>query len=81
MSVRPEVSYKCISTCILCLCRKCGHKWQQQFLQNVVISVWIAHVKTVRCPSCRVGWKSLSFVLGKEKESDDAGLHSPDALP
>ena len=50
------------------LCRKCGHKWDEQMLQNVIIKVWLCHVKTVRCPECRANWKDLSFVLREPDE-------------
>jgi len=41
----------------------CGHEWMADMLQNVAIKVWIAHIKSLRCPQCGDGWRAISFVL------------------
>jgi len=40
-------------------CCDCGHEWMADMLQNVAIKVWIAHIKSLRCPKCGAGWRSI----------------------
>ena len=34
---------------------RCGHDWDGYLAQNVTSKVWIAQVKSLRCPDCGKG--------------------------
>lgn len=51
-------------------CRSCGHQWSQEMLQDVGITVWLAHVKSIDCPQCGASWKQLSFGLAEPTASE-----------
>lgn len=46
-------------------CRSCDHIWTENWLTNVLISVWIAHVQSLRCPEC--GSRELDWVINEER--------------
>ena len=41
---------------------KRGHAWVDHLPQHVLIKVWVAHVKAMRCPECGMGPKGLFLV-------------------
>lgn len=49
------------------LCRACQHEWRAEVLQAVVIDAWIAHVKSICCPACGAGWRTLSMKQESEE--------------
>lgn len=44
------------------VCRVCDAFFEAETLQMVSIDVWMAHLKTIRCPQCGSAWKKLSLV-------------------
>lgn len=40
---------------------KCGHVFLAETLTHVAIDVWVAHMRSLHCPECGAGYKSLSF--------------------
>ena len=42
-----------------CACKSCGHWWDDWQPSQVPLATWIAHVKTLRCPGCGKGSRSL----------------------
>ena len=46
------------------VCMMCKHEWIESLIYRVPILVWVAHVRSLRCPSCGVGSKKLAFRVG-----------------
>lgn len=44
------------------LCRQCNERFNLETLQDVIVDVWVRHIKTLRCPQCGATWRKLSFV-------------------
>lgn len=42
-----------------CACKACGHWWDGWQPCHVPVKTWIAHIKTLRCPSCGKGGRAL----------------------
>ena len=34
---------------------RCGLKWSGHLAQNLVVEVWVAQVRSLRCPACGKG--------------------------
>ena len=43
------------------VCKACNHEWLEPLINNVPIDVWVAHVKSLRCPECGAGSDRLAF--------------------
>ena len=43
-------------------CKRCGEFWTGEMIQNVPISVWVAHVRSIRCPNCGAATRYICFV-------------------
>ena len=41
------------------VCAKCAHEWDEELLFAVQISVFVAQIKTIRCPNCGAGIRSI----------------------
>jgi hypothetical protein len=48
-------------------CSKCDHLWTGETLAHVAIDVWLAHIKSIHCPNCAVGWRKIGFVTDEAK--------------
>lgn len=44
---------------IWCACKACGHWWDDWQPQMCPIRTWVAHIKTLACPSCGKGGRSV----------------------
>lgn len=61
-----------------CLCRVCHAHFNLEVLQDVLIKVWAAQIKSLHCPKCGAGWKKLSFVsdeLAQRMMLAEAAIH------
>lgn len=54
------------------LCRLCGYKYEEELLCQIPLTVWLAHIKSLRCPQCDAGWRRLSFDIGAEQAEIEA---------
>ena len=45
----------------LIVCKKCNHQWRENILQNVLVKVWTAHVRSLRCLNCGADYHELAF--------------------
>ena len=42
-----------------CACKACGHRWDDWQPSYVPVATWVAHIKTIRCPQCGKGGRSV----------------------
>jgi hypothetical protein len=43
------------------VCNACKHEWMEPLIYNVPIDVWVAHVRSLRCPGCGAGPDHLAM--------------------
>lgn len=43
------------------LCLSCGHEWTEETLADVLIEVFVTHIRLLKCPKCHAGANQLAF--------------------
>ena len=64
-------------TPLWCACKACGHWWDDWQPTHAPIATWVAHVRTLQCPHCGKGRRSVllrSTPLAEKPEPDHAAL-------
>ena len=55
---------------------KRGHEWDGHMPQWVTVKIWVAHMKTLRCPECGIGSRGVFLVTeppaGQARQAPDA---------
>jgi hypothetical protein len=52
-------------------CLDCGLIWAEKLIYAVVVDVWTAHVKSLRCPDCGAGYRRIAFWVPEEKREQE----------
>ena len=58
---------------IWCACKACGHWWDDWQPLMVAVSTWSAHIRTLRCPSCGEGGRSVLWRATPLDQKSEAG--------